>query len=146
MVRPAPTACLYRQTAHNSHINSTAGPTPQVISTALTEWRAPGGRNYRTVTVCSNPMHRTGLGHHALRVKACDWGHQHGIASYVTKFESQSFRHHSKSGLAFAQRESCWRSQRELVSRQQSARKLLAQSASASKSNSRGGSNFGDLF
>ncbi len=49
---------------------------------------------------------------------------QHGIASYVTKFESQSFRLHSKYGVAFAQRERCWRSQR---------------SASASKSKSRGG-------
>ncbi len=36
---------------------------------------------------------------------------QHGIASYVTKFESHSFRLHSKLGVAFAQRESCWRSQ-----------------------------------
>ncbi len=48
---------------------------------------------------------------------------QHGIASYVTKFESKSFRLHSKIGVAFAQQESCWRSQ---------------QSASASKSKSRG--------
>ncbi len=31
---------------------------------------------------------------------------QHGIASYVTKFESHSFRLHSKLGVAFAQRES----------------------------------------
>ncbi len=36
---------------------------------------------------------------------------QHGIASYVTKFESKSFRLHSNFGVAFAQRESCWRSQ-----------------------------------
>ena len=49
---------------------------------------------------------------------------QHGIASYVTKFESKSFRLRSNFGVAFAQRESCWRSQ---------------QSASASvKSKSRG--------
>ncbi len=34
---------------------------------------------------------------------------QHGIASYVTKFESQSFRLSSKFGVAFAQPESCWR-------------------------------------
>ncbi len=36
---------------------------------------------------------------------------QHGLASYVTKFESQSFRLRSKVGVAFAQQESCWRSQ-----------------------------------
>ncbi len=48
---------------------------------------------------------------------------QHGLASYVTKFESQSFRLRSKFGVAFAQQESCWRSQ---------------QSASASGSKSRG--------
>ncbi len=38
---------------------------------------------------------------------------QHDIASYVyvTKFESHSFRLHSKFGVAFAQQESCWRSQ-----------------------------------
>jgi len=36
---------------------------------------------------------------------------QHGTASYVTKFESQSFRLYSIFGVAFAQRESCWRSQ-----------------------------------
>ena len=48
---------------------------------------------------------------------------QHGLASYVTKFESQTFRLRSKFGVAFAQQESCWRSQ---------------QSASASKSKSRG--------
>jgi len=36
---------------------------------------------------------------------------QHGLASYVTKFESQSFRLRSKFGVAFAQQESCWRSQ-----------------------------------
>jgi len=48
---------------------------------------------------------------------------QHGIASYVTKFESKSFRLHSSFGAAFAQRESCWCSQ---------------QSASASASKSRG--------
>ena len=35
---------------------------------------------------------------------------QHGLASYVTKFESQSFRLRSKVGVAFAQQESCWRS------------------------------------
>ncbi len=46
---------------------------------------------------------------------------QHGLASYVTKFESRSFRLRSKFGVAFAQQESCWRIQ-------QSA------SASASKS------------
>ena len=31
---------------------------------------------------------------------------QHGIASYVTKFESKSFRLRSNFGVAFAQRES----------------------------------------
>ena len=36
---------------------------------------------------------------------------QYGLASYVTKFESQSFRLRSKFGVAFAQQESCWRSQ-----------------------------------
>ncbi len=36
---------------------------------------------------------------------------QHSIASYVTKFESKSFRLRSNFGVAFAQRESCWRSQ-----------------------------------
>jgi len=36
---------------------------------------------------------------------------QHGRASYMTKFESQSFRLRSKFGVAFAQQESCWRSQ-----------------------------------
>jgi len=50
---------------------------------------------------------------------------QHGLASYVTNFESQSFRLRSKLGVAFAQQEICWRSQ-------QSA------SASVSKSKSRG--------
>ena len=48
---------------------------------------------------------------------------QHGIASYVTNFESQSLRLRSNFGVAFAQQESCWRSQ---------------QSAFASKSKSRG--------
>ncbi len=37
---------------------------------------------------------------------------QHGLASYVTKFESQSFRLRSKVGVVFAQQESCWRSLR----------------------------------
>jgi len=46
---------------------------------------------------------------------------QHGLASYVTKFESQSFRLRSKFGVAFAQQESCWRSQQSAVSSQQSA-------------------------
>jgi len=41
---------------------------------------------------------------------------QHGLASYVTKFESQSFRLRSKFGVAFAQQESCWRSQQSAVS------------------------------
>ena len=40
----------------------------------------------------------------------------HGLASYVTKFESQSFRLRSKFGVAFAQQESCWRSQQSAVS------------------------------
>ena len=40
---------------------------------------------------------------------------QHGLASYVTKFESQSFRLRSKFGVAFAQQESCWRSQQSAV-------------------------------
>jgi len=35
---------------------------------------------------------------------------QHGLASYVTKFESQSFRLRSKFEVAFAEQESCWRS------------------------------------
>ncbi len=35
---------------------------------------------------------------------------QHGLASYVTKFKSQSFRLRSKFGVAFAQQESWWRS------------------------------------
>ena len=39
---------------------------------------------------------------------------QHGLASYVTKFESQSFRLRSKFGVAFAQQESCWRSQQQV--------------------------------
>jgi len=39
---------------------------------------------------------------------------QHGLASYVTKFESQSFRLRSKFGVAFAQQESCWRSSQRL--------------------------------
>jgi len=46
---------------------------------------------------------------------------QHGLASHVTKFESQSFRLRPKVGVAFAQQESC-----------------NQQSASASKSKSRG--------
>ncbi len=37
---------------------------------------------------------------------------QHGVASYVTKFESQSFRLHSKLGIAFGQQESCTSNQR----------------------------------
>jgi len=45
---------------------------------------------------------------------------QHGLASYVTKFE---IRLRSKFGVIFAQQESCWRSQ---------------QSASASKSRGKG--------
>ena len=39
---------------------------------------------------------------------------QHGLASYVTKFESQSFRLRSKFGVAFAQQESCWRRSQRL--------------------------------
>ncbi len=49
----------------------------------------------------------------------------HGLASYVTKFESQSFRLRSKFGVAFAQQESCWRevsSQRLRQSQSQGAR------------------------
>ncbi len=41
---------------------------------------------------------------------------QHGLASYMTKFESQSFRLRSKFGVAFAQQASCWRSQQSAVS------------------------------
>jgi hypothetical protein len=48
---------------------------------------------------------------------------QHGLASHVTKFASQSFRLRAKFGVAFAQQKSCWRSQ---------------QSASASKSKGQG--------
>ena len=47
---------------------------------------------------------------------------QHGLASYVTKFESQSFRLPLKLGVAFAQQESCWRSQRLRRSRSHGAR------------------------
>ncbi len=47
---------------------------------------------------------------------------QHGRASYMTKFESQSFRLRSKFGVAFAQQESCWRSQRLRRSQSQGAR------------------------
>jgi len=45
---------------------------------------------------------------------------QHGLASYVTKFESQSFRLRSKFGVAFAQ-QSAVSSQQSAVSSQQSA-------------------------
>ena len=45
---------------------------------------------------------------------------QHGVASYVTKFESKSFRLRSKFGVAFAQRESCWRSQQSASASSQS--------------------------
>ena len=41
---------------------------------------------------------------------------QHGIASYVIKFESQSFRLRSNFGVAFAPQESCWRNQQSAVS------------------------------
>jgi len=64
----------------------------------------------------SIPMLNTRLTHHAL-------------ACYVTKFESQSFRLRFKNGLAFAQQESCWRSQQ-----------------SASKSRGKGGPIPGNFF
>ena len=54
---------------------------------------------------------------------------QHGTASYVTKFESKSFKLRSNFLVAFAQRESCWRSQQ-----------------SASKSRGKGKSNSGIFF
>ncbi len=41
---------------------------------------------------------------------------QHAIASYMTKSESQSFRLHSITEVAFGQRESCWLSQQSAVS------------------------------
>jgi len=47
---------------------------------------------------------------------------QHGIASYVTKFEIKSFRLRSNSGVAFAQRESESASQRQRLSQSQGAR------------------------
>ncbi len=52
---------------------------------------------------------------------------QHGLASYVTKFESQSLRLRSKFGVAFAQQESCWRSQQSAsVSKGQGEGQTLA--------------------
>ena len=63
---------------------------------------------------------------------------QHGIASYVIKFESQSFRLRSNFGVAFAQQESCWRSQQSAVSSQRLRR---SQSQGA-----RGGPNSGKVF
>jgi len=56
---------------------------------------------------------------------------QHGTASYLTEFKSQSFRRRSKIGVALAQQESCWRSQ---------------QSVSASKSRGKGRARLWQFF